>query len=372
MEIQNQCISFGSNGKRCTSLASTGCRFCKDHYDGSIKLYRNYKRICGYALNLKLDRGHDNNQSKIEYLLKCYSWLNRAFDARLKHRRLAIVPDCYDDGHDFQFQKIKELMETCERSLTELFNSTLAVEEKDITITDEDQKEIQEVLENEDKVFSTRKRKNLKELVIKIKKFRDNSEEEANELVQKYISENKPISERWNHLINLVISYITQFIKPDVIDQEKDYLGIYRSVYETINFLTVMGYFEPAFKPCLCSCGDYSVYILELSLPKFFQNRRASYCFNEKREQDIRWFYERLIRNKNVVQTIVEDLVNIYKMFGPRTFNMDMQLIWNSELRLYNLAAMVVRKKLSKTLCDIRLTRKAFSQKYGDIPIDED
>ena len=32
---------------------------------------------------------------------------NKAYNARMEHRKYAFVPECYDEGHDYQFVFIK-------------------------------------------------------------------------------------------------------------------------------------------------------------------------------------------------------------------------------------------------------------------------
>ena len=146
---QNQCCSPTINNKRCVNQVFKSSRHCKTHYPYANKLYMKYKKICDVAYNLNINtvdhnkKYNTNNNTntnanisrkkvvdvedfkkiimeKHDYFTHCYVWLNKAFTARLQHRKYAFVPECYDDGHNYQFEMLQDKINLCETKLMEV------------------------------------------------------------------------------------------------------------------------------------------------------------------------------------------------------------------------------------------------------------
>ena len=112
----NQCCAVVQNNKRCSNLSiNPHMNHCSIHHDNAVKLYTQYKQICEVAYNLDINKSINNMNDQIKHLMNCYVWLNKAFYARLKHRKYAFVPECYDKGHNIQFEMINEKLDVCEK-----------------------------------------------------------------------------------------------------------------------------------------------------------------------------------------------------------------------------------------------------------------
>src|SRR5438876_10338455 len=117
----NQCCAITLDNKRCQNLVIKSSKHCSSHYNNALKLYKNYKKICDVAYNLDVDKHINDPNEKAKYLLKYYVLMNKAYDARMKHRKYAFVPECYDLGHDKQFKLINDKINLCEEKLYELY-----------------------------------------------------------------------------------------------------------------------------------------------------------------------------------------------------------------------------------------------------------
>jgi hypothetical protein len=80
----------------CCAVVDTG----RCHNPKAVELYLKYKTLCN-----RLDKLEVENLDICDNLkraIKCYSLLEQAFKASLKHRRYAFVPECYDEGHNYR------------------------------------------------------------------------------------------------------------------------------------------------------------------------------------------------------------------------------------------------------------------------------
>src|SRR5437868_9122502 len=124
---ENQCCAVTDDNKRCLNSAIHGTFHCNIHYTKAIKLYKNYKRVCETAYKLNINQNFDNINDRIAHITKCYLWLNKAFDARMNHRKYAFAPECYNEGHNFQFEIITKKIKKCEKVLNDLWYQQLEI-----------------------------------------------------------------------------------------------------------------------------------------------------------------------------------------------------------------------------------------------------
>lgn len=136
-----QCAAFFLKDTRCGGDVVGDSHHCEYHREKAKRLYLKYK---------KLDQKYEyleNNPcvlddvgSKIDYYIKLYDIYHKAYLAREKHRKYAFVPECYDEGHDYQFTKLNRNMDDCGKTLVGLFK--LAEEKETSNIIEESKGQI--------------------------------------------------------------------------------------------------------------------------------------------------------------------------------------------------------------------------------------
>src|SRR5579862_3261055 len=109
LEIKSQCCANTLSNTRCINSAIPGCDHCQLHHEKAKSLYMKYKGLSDLIDKMVLDKEFDNIQEKIDYIMNCYILLNKTFNARSKHHKYAYVPECIDEGHKFQFTRLKAL-----------------------------------------------------------------------------------------------------------------------------------------------------------------------------------------------------------------------------------------------------------------------
>src|SRR5437868_14767322 len=122
MCIYKQCCATTASGRCINCTVSMQSDHCYIHRNRSNKLYLQYKQICETAYNLNIDRSISNVKERIKYLTECHQIFVRAYNARLKHRHYAYVPECYDSGHNHQFKIIQDKINKCREKLLQINN----------------------------------------------------------------------------------------------------------------------------------------------------------------------------------------------------------------------------------------------------------
>jgi hypothetical protein len=326
----SQCCAFNGN-KRCENQAEEHNNHCEIHYGPAIKL-------CDVAYNLDLNKFLNSISETIKYLMECYKWLNMAFDARMEHRKIAFVPECYDAGHDYQFVFIKNKILECERLICEL------------NLKDEQNKRYQNncynVLEMEEcrEIVKYEPIENVTEVIMRKNRERQKIEEDVEEIMERYRKENEKILEKRLLLQRLIINYIGKVL--DKYNQNK-YI-MYVAVLCIIREVERTGYFFEKFKPAKCchDCGHY------VSIP-FILGCKC--IFN----------YE------NFGQYLYCDFLKLYFIFQDETFLMDLEVIWKAKLNRLILRERTTKKeeKHSKFLAKFRLKKKILERQgfYDDL-----
>ena len=116
-----QCCSWNKEtNKRCTNQVYKSSKHCTDHYQYALELYLKYKKLCNMANKLDIYKPGESRRKKIAHLRQCHKLLVKAYNARLIHRNYAFAPECYDFGHNLQFQIIQEKIDKCKNELINL------------------------------------------------------------------------------------------------------------------------------------------------------------------------------------------------------------------------------------------------------------
>jgi hypothetical protein len=118
--MNNQCSAITKSNVRCTNECIGKSKHCLKHVDTAKKLYLNYKSLGECINNVDMNKIFNNINDKINYLSKYYKILHKTYNARLTHRKYAIAPECYDNGHNKQFALLKNKMTECEKIFGEL------------------------------------------------------------------------------------------------------------------------------------------------------------------------------------------------------------------------------------------------------------
>lgn len=176
------CVSLLKDKTRCPNKKIGDSYHCDLHREKAKSLYLKYKQLQKQCEELDLD---NNN---VEYIEKCYVLFNRAYKAREKHRSYAFNEEYWDEGHNYQFTKLMIQMEQCETILEKLYDINNTITENVIEDNHEQMKEIIK----EHKVI---------DLIKYWKDYREKSQEECNNYINKCIQENDQYNKEKERLI---------------------------------------------------------------------------------------------------------------------------------------------------------------------------
>jgi hypothetical protein len=116
-----QCTAFRLNDIRCNNKVVNNSLHCEYHRDKARKLYFKYKDLhkkCEYIENTPCTS--NNIDDKIDYHTKLYAIYKKIYVAREKHTKYAFVPECRDEGHNYQFNLLNDKMNDCHKILENL------------------------------------------------------------------------------------------------------------------------------------------------------------------------------------------------------------------------------------------------------------
>lgn len=352
----NQCCAYSGNG-RCINNAVGGSNHCQVHRPKATKLYLKYKSLCEIVKELDLNKSYDNVHKHYDYIMDCYCKLNRAYQARQKHRQYAFVPECYDDGHEYQFTKLNQQMEECEKILESLDLTTKSTSE-------EDSSESEEVVP----VKNVNNRNNIKRIVRNYKQYRLKKEAEIEALINHYISENALIIKERNRMILLISDYVEKLF--ETVDTEDEISLFVKNIatYNLTHGLYETGYFDKQFKPERCNdirCGCYLDYDAVLGCACVRLNNSIYKYYHMLKEATIKKYYEIILLNKNRLVPLLKDVVELYHKFGEGVIFVKVHLVWNTELRRLKVEENLYEEppKMSKVLAQSRLKNKYYQQR---------
>ncbi len=363
----NQCCAPNTSNTRCTNSVNEGTNHCDIHRSHAMKLYHRYKTLSDKVDNLNINQQFPKLQDRINHVMRCYVLLNKTFSARTKHRKYAFVPECYDEGHDYQFVKLKGLIDKCENILGELYSSTPS--ESDSTESDGS---VEGDLESIDTT--------VKASVTKYRKYRRNIENDIERWINKYIQDNKIILER-RELLAKHIAKITLEMFDTYgceYDEELDY-SFEKCVmmFHLSRRLHNMGYLpkdstgkkNKAYVPqkCRhCNCNEYEATDLKLGCGCIFEANTISKYLNLCSEDTLKQYYGTLLFNKEKIIPILSDIKLLYALYGNNLLFMKLYLLWDPlKQRLVIEQNMnTTPMKQSRLMAATRLKNKVYQKRY--------
>lgn len=355
----NQCCANITNS-RCINLAINGSRHCELHRTKATSLYLKYKNFSNYIDTMNIHKHFDNINKKINHVLNCYIMLNNAFDARLKHRKYAFVPECYDSGHDYQFIKLKEQITECEYLLDELY-------EQDNENTSESSSSLSgEDNQNTLVIYKNGKSKRITELRL----YREQQERDIESSVSKYIEDNKIILQRRSMLAYNISTCINKLYE-GIDDNDDIHLFVkWVTLFHLAWKLQEIGYFLKDFKPDRCkdiTCGCYVPYNVGLACGCIYDNNNVEKYANLSDENTLKLFYEILLLNKEKILPLIHDVVALYHKLGGSVLALKAHLVWNVEQKRLVLEPNTEKEpeKVSKIMASARLKNKYFQRKVN-------
>lgn len=377
---ENQCCAITLDNKRCSNTVYHDSNHCKAHYPKAMKLYKEYKGICNvaYDLDIERDKGPDIEKD-IRYFLKCYIWLNRAFDARIKHRKYAFVPECYDYGHDKQFEIIQEKLNKCESVLSKLYEEYKTAHMISDTPTstessnyggdvksddsDDDNRDYDDTITKSDNYAVSLVPKKIK----KYNKKRMQREENIDNIMNQYMKKNQEVLERRDKLINIILKTIKQQYH-SLIEVDDDNIFILTMIiHHLTKTLYEIGYYVSDYKPQRCKdccCGNYICYDVRLGCGCFYRYDEVKEYLNVMTEHTLRMFFEVLLRNQDKTKPILADMVWFYKLYGDSLLNIEIEGIWDDKKNrlILRVAEYITDKKPSRSMSRLRMKKKVLKR----------
>ena len=339
----NQCIAVGADRSRCKSAAVNG-QYCLTHHATSLKFYKKYKELSSSVEKLDLKREFTSHKDRLKYLIKAYTLINSAYLARLKHRRYAVAPECYDRGHNIQFQHLSELILKCERKICKL---RLIVEPKHRS--DESKSESKS---DEDTNV------NFNELVETATKKRQKLENDFQFWENLYLKENNQLlQERQTlifHIANVLIDLFNATKEPPVLlnemkfgdyiydeddfeDENDDPLLRVVIAYNLILSLHYRAlYFMKDYKPELCQgckCGNYNCYDVHLCCSCIKDNNSIFRYLNVMNLESMKVFYGIILMNRDRIRPVVLDAKKFMTIYGTKILWMRFYVMWEPSLK---------------------------------------
>jgi hypothetical protein len=355
----NQCCAPTSKNTRCSKLTAPGSNHCDYHRPKASSLYFKYKKLSDQIDDYDIYRKFDYIDDRIDHIMKCYVYFNKVFEARTKHRKYSFVPECYDTGHDYQFTRLNNLIEECEKILSELYilkESTSSSYEEESYSSDESI-EIEEIPAKD---FSRK--------AEEYRRFRRQREAEIEMWINKYIEENRVILDRRTLLYFNITKCIDKLFNNDDLSLFVKSISLFNMVAR----LRTIGYFEKTFKPDRCNkpkCGCYIPYDATLGCSCIRYNNTLQKYYNLATEQTLKWFFEILLFNENKLIPLVDDIIDLYYEHGDDVLVLKVHLVWDQiEKRLVlteNHEAPL--PKMSAVLATTRLKNKYAYQRLNNL-----
>jgi hypothetical protein len=206
MSLITQC-SAPVRSTRCPNPAIDEDKMqCIDHYPKAIKLYIEYKKLCDIADTFDIEEVEEmkTTREKVSFLHECYVSYMKAYNARMKHRNYAIVPECEDYGHDLQFLFLKDKMLRCEEKLEKIYYQITLDREINLEEVSREENSSETKEEEESSTFI--------ETVNTFKERRLQDEKETNRAIEDYIKDNKQILRTKQKYINIIHDKLLSFI----------------------------------------------------------------------------------------------------------------------------------------------------------------
>jgi len=230
------CAVIETNGKkgRCPNRPLNGKYHCGLHHHKAQKMYSYYKKVCANVDNYDINAIDDVNQ-----LMKIYSYYNQAYDARMKHRSYAFVEEMHDEGHNEQFNIIRQKIDDCERRLTLLYQRSLCQNDGACPRRQSRSRKTAERLELERSVEEAINR------IEKTKSERSLLNKTNVDYLDKCISENKALLKAKREVFHYISKKLKEMTRHKY-DTERSHVFVL-AVFRLIQRLFELGYFNDDF-----------------------------------------------------------------------------------------------------------------------------
>lgn len=358
----NQCCAVVDNNTRCLNKVTNGSTHCETHREKAIKLYLAYKELSNRVDKLDLTKAVGNINERINYLTKCYVLINDTFKARMKHRKYAFVPECYDAGHDHQFTRLQDLTTQCEDMLAKLYAKISASDSSPKSESSSESSEddvIEEVIIEEVKPYK------------KLRQQREKSEKDLDAWIEKYNEDNEEILRRREIMTTHIADWI--FDRFDEFETETFAVDSFVQcvvMFNLTNTLYCSGYFLKNFVPnkCAeCNCGQYIPYDVTLSCACIYENNTIFRYFSRSSEDTLKLFYEILLFNEAKILPLIADIVKLYVVFHDQIMFLKVHLDWKPAQKRLVLEQNLLppQKKRSKIAATNRLKNKYYYQEMA-------
>ena len=214
-----KCTAVQTDGSRCNNIINKGVNHCNLHYEKAKKLRLKYKKLWASIYDINI-----NDSLDITELMKYYAIMNKAFEARMKHRKYAFVPECYDNGHNYQFEMVQKKMNQCEEKLFMLYQQDKnIIPEEEINNTSKDDNVNDKINDKiNDNIKITKK-------INKQREERNKSEVDLDIMIEKYIEENKRIE---NDKLDLIVQIWCMICADDIDGADVFITAILIIIYE--------------------------------------------------------------------------------------------------------------------------------------------
>lgn len=318
--VDIHCTAVMPDGTRCNKIVKRGKNHCNIHYDKAQKLRHKYKKVWDIVSAFNLNSSSDTN-----HLMKTYGALNKAYHARLAHRSYAFVPECWDWGHNYQFELVQTKMDLCEQKLAVMY------EKEKVEETPPDK---QIVLFKPEIVAPPKPKAPSKKVSKKSKKKRKNKKSKHkpsnDKILDAYIEENEAIREEKTQLCILILNILEKMVGDDY-----DPLIFFSVLFSMISKLCEGGYFEKDYKPHLCSepgckeCCD-RIYLDRLFCDCGCAYNEDTFVIYMKRQYTctLKKFCEILLMHKQKILSLINDVKYYYKIFGMEMLFISYELIY--------------------------------------------
>ena len=338
MQIR-QCCALVDN-KRCTLNVIGDSKHCHLHHDTAVKLYLKYKKICNRVEKMSTRKLCGNINECITQLMRYFDILNKAYDARMAHRTYAFAPDCYDDGHNEQFEKIQGKISECEESLQKLF---------DIATQSESVSKSKSKPDIDDTVPDRSSKSNTKTDIVtnaktKVREYRDKRKrdfDKEQQNVDNYLRDLQVYRDVKENYDGDVISTLSQ-VYPIIGDAEYGctFLILY---YHLIDGLNTIKFFDDNFRFKKCNIANCTECVSQDFLFKcqcFGAYKTVESFFAPRSMYQINQFAKTIVEPRNIDKNnlIYNDLLKLYAIMGPRLFTIKIVLSWSASLGRFELS----------------------------------
>lgn len=357
-----KCTAVLKDGTRCDTPVKKGLNHCGIHYEKAKKMRHKYKKIWPLLQNINIDNTSSNTE-----LSKAYSVMNKALELRIKHRKYAFVPECYDEGHNFQLEMVQDKINQCEKKLSTLYEENMLSKLARMTINcitwnfnisnkekiniintitntkselesnippllefqiasfslneiesnhESDIFPLVEAINNTNKV--TKKRTEVQSRKRNKKnKSKKNKSKHTTDVFDKYIAENEKLRDDKLKLVQLVFDIVAKLI-------DKEDLHVMSVALFVVGFyLNEEGFFDEDYAPHICGepgCTECSSVVIETLFCEcgcVFKNKMClqNHLFRQH-DNDLKMFCTILLKHKQKLQPVIKNLQYYYNFYG--------------------------------------------------------